>query len=217
MKVIGIGFLRTGTTSLKMALERLGYGPCYHMRVINAEPWRAADWLSAARDTAATDWDHIFVGYESTVGSPCTLFWRTLAGRYSDAKFILTVRDPYDWYDSASATIARFFAAGQTGAAPAVHSASGLQLNAQQDLDDLQQLALSAEFGDDPTDRNRVVARFRQHISEVRACLPATRLLVFRVADGWAPLCGFLAAPEPADQFPQENDRETFQRRQGWR
>ena len=31
LKVVGAGFGRTGTLSLKTALERIGFGPCYHM------------------------------------------------------------------------------------------------------------------------------------------------------------------------------------------
>lgn len=210
MKVVGVGFLRTGTTSLTLALDRLGYGPCYHMRMLNAQPWRAADWIAAAQDGASADWDQIFAGYESTVGSPATTFWRELVDRWPDVKVILTVRPPGDWYDSAAHTIARALVPGSS----AERSQADCRTSDAQLLEELQRLIWEREFGGRFADREHAIAAFELHISAVKAYIPADRLLVYHVSDGWQPLCAFLDVPVPDVPFPRENDREAFQRRQ---
>jgi hypothetical protein len=218
MQIVGVGFLRTGTTSLTLALERLGYGPCYHMRVLNAEPWRAADWAAAAQDPETADWDVIFAGYQSTVASPGAVFWREIIDAYPAAKVILTIRDQQDWYDSAASTIAWALAPPL----PAAPTPSDHQGREHDYLEDVQRLAQEHEFGGQSADRDQAVAVFEQHIAAVRAYVPADRLLVFDIRDGWAPLCAFLGVAAPAEPFPWENDRDTFRQRQatgppGWR
>ncbi|MFC6931014.1 sulfotransferase family protein [Actinomadura yumaensis] len=104
MKVIGAGFGRTGTASLKQALEILGYGPCYHMSEVIAQPHRVRQWLDVGEGRSA-GWDTIFAGYASTLDWPAAAYWRELAEHYPDAKVVLTVRDAERWYDSVSATI----------------------------------------------------------------------------------------------------------------
>src|SRR5690348_10244023 len=106
MRVIGVGFGRTGTASLKVALERLGVAPCYHMYDVIEEPARARAWLAAA-EGGKPDWDEIFAGYAATVDWPGAAFWRELLATYPQAKVILTVRDPQRWYDSTRQTIFR--------------------------------------------------------------------------------------------------------------
>ncbi|MGW1062080.1 sulfotransferase family protein [Micromonospora rubida] len=209
LDVIGAGFLRTGTTSLKLALERLGYEPSYHMRVLNAEPARAADWLAAARDPGATDWDQIFDGFRSSVGSPGTAFWRQIVDANPEAKVVLTVRDPQSWYDSTASTIKH------TPASPALvrlltwgRAKSGDSL-----LEEAQQM-LSEREGSQFTDREEALAAFQRHVDAVRAYVPPERLLIFNVREGWGPLCAFLGRPEPTEPFPVENDRASFRRRQ---
>src|SRR5205823_9836295 len=48
MKVIGVGVGRTGTLSLKAALERVGFGPCFHMRNVLDHRDRLPLWEAAA-------------------------------------------------------------------------------------------------------------------------------------------------------------------------
>jgi hypothetical protein len=209
VQIVSVGFLRTGTTSLTLALERLGYGPCYHMRVLNAEPWRAADWVAEAQDPELAGWDRIFAGFESTVGSPGTAFWREIIDAYPSAKVILTVRDPRDWYDSAARTIS------QALAPPIPFRLLTWRRPRRRDfLDEIQRLARDREGGGHFADADQAIAVFEQHIAAVRAYVPAGRLLVFDVREGWAPLCSFLGVPEPAEPFPRENTRATFRRRQ---
>ncbi|MEO3870156.1 sulfotransferase family protein [Nonomuraea sp. B12E4] len=103
---MGAGFGRTGTASLKAALELLGYGPCYHMSVVIAEPYRVRQWLEVG-EGRSRDWDTVFTGFRSALDWPAAAYWRELAEHYPDAKVVLTVRDPQRWWDSVSATIFR--------------------------------------------------------------------------------------------------------------
>ena len=100
MKVIGAGFGRTGTMSLKVALETLGFDPCYHMTEVFAHPDHAGFWISAWREEPA-DWDGILGEYEAAVDWPACTFYEELMERNPDAKVILSVRDPSElpWKD----------------------------------------------------------------------------------------------------------------------
>jgi hypothetical protein len=104
VRVIGAGFGRTGTLSLKAALERLGFGPCYHMVEFIRRPQDAGRWISALRGEPV-DWPAIFGTYGATTDWPACTFWRELADAYPDAKVVLTVRDPERWWQSVSSTL----------------------------------------------------------------------------------------------------------------
>src|SRR5262245_33965776 len=104
LELIGAGLGRTGTLSLKAALERIGYRPCYHMIEVLTAPERAQHWLGRAQD-GTHDWDTIFAGYRATVDWPAAAFWRELLVRYPDAKVLLSRRDADRWYDSVMNTI----------------------------------------------------------------------------------------------------------------
>ena len=104
LKIIGPGFGRTGTKSLKIALDQLGFGPCHHMHEVRDNPEQLPAWENAARG-GRCDWEAMFSGYVAQVDWPGARYWRELAARYDEAKVILTVRDPELWYDSMSKTI----------------------------------------------------------------------------------------------------------------
>jgi hypothetical protein len=104
LKVVGAGFGRTGTLSLKSALERLGFGPCYHMMEVFSRPEHIAMWHRLAFEHAM-DWDEVFRGFQATVDWPAARWWREIAAHYPDAKVLLSVRDPEAWYKSMSDTI----------------------------------------------------------------------------------------------------------------
>ena len=107
LRIIGAGFGRTGTSSMKIALEHLGFGPCHHMFEVRDNPQLLPHWEKVA-DGQPQDWDEAFAGYRSQIDWPGARVWRELAGHYPDAKVILTVRDPDEWYDSMSATVIPF-------------------------------------------------------------------------------------------------------------
>src|SRR5918998_1221530 len=77
--VIGAGFGRTGTASLKVALEHLGLGPCHHMFEVVAHPELLPRWerVVAGEDV---DWDEVLEGYRSTVDWPGCTYWRGVEG-----------------------------------------------------------------------------------------------------------------------------------------
>src|SRR5829696_4202978 len=108
LKVIGAGFGRTGTLSLREALVRLGFSPCDHMLENFEHPERFALWHDAFRRKQAgepIDWRPLLAGYRAIVDWPGAYFWRELIAAHPDAKVILTVRDPSRWYESCLATI----------------------------------------------------------------------------------------------------------------
>ncbi len=196
LKLIGAGLGRTGTLSLKLALERLGYGPCYHMAELLMDAARAPSWVRAA--DGQSDWESIFFGYAATVDYPGCTFWRELAEFYPSAKVLLTVRDADRWFDSTQKTI---FSATMTTPLSATL------------LKEFFDKTVWKDFGDRIHDRQFMVAAFRQHNAAVERAIPKDRLLVYEVEQGWTPLCEFLGVPVPGAPFPCVNTSEEYQQR----
>jgi hypothetical protein len=215
LTVIGAGLPRTGTTSTKAALERLGFGPCYHMFEIMTNPDHADRWLPVAADPTTVDWGHVFAGYRSTQDWPASHFWRELADTYPEAKVLLTVRDADTWFPS----LRRLLTEGpgsvvdrETGAPPAGPAATMFKLRPLLTMIGQAYFGTDWSPGEDLIDRDAVVAAYHRHIETVRAAVPADRLLVFDVRQGWEPLCEFLAVPVPDEPFPRLNDAEWMAR-----
>lgn len=212
LKVIGAGFGRTGTASLKAALELLGIGPCYHMSEVIGRPERVALWDGIARGQAA-DWPLVFAGYRATVDWPGCAFYEQLMVVYPDAKVLLTVRDPERWYESVRATIyrTREIARGlsQDDSSPQPVLPPELR-HARM----VTELIWKQTFDDRFEDRDYALAVFHRHTEQVKQHVPPERLLVYEVREGWEPLCAFLGVAVPESQpFPALNDREAFQAR----
>lgn len=199
LRIIGAGFGRTGTSSLKIALEQLGYGRCYHFRNMLAD-WHAPRWR-AILSGEPPDWESMFRGYSSTADFPCAGFYRQLAAHYPRAKVILSTRDVADWYRSTRDTLLPLRRALPTWLPP-----FGLIARVTDGL--LWQGAFEGRFDD----REYMIARYARHLAEVRAAIPADRLLVFDVREGWEPLCAFLGVPVPAAPFPRVNDAAHMRR-----
>jgi hypothetical protein len=196
MDVIGAGFGRTGTLSLKVALEQLGLGPCLHMVPLLEDPERSALFRKAAEG----DIDSLPLaidGFRSTVDWPGTYFWRDLVARYPGAKVVLTVRDPGKWYDSAERTIYA-----------AMHR-SGLALDADVAAM-IRETVWDGTFQGRFADRATAIRIYEEHNEAVRREVDPARLLEFEVAQGWEPLCDFLGVPVPATEFPRLNDSAAF-------
>ena len=206
IKVIGAGFGRTGTLSTKGALEHLGLGPCYHMMEVINRPENADAWYNAAQTDPVggeADWADILTGYSSCVDWPACHFWRPLSEFYPDAKVILTLRDEDAWWNSISNTIFPGFQNKD-----AVYDKDRLRTRRMS-----KDLIVNKVFGGNLTDKEHALAIYRRNIEEVKANLPAERLLVFDVAEGWAPLCAFLGLPVPDVPFPRTNNTQEFQER----
>jgi hypothetical protein len=197
LKVVGAGYGRTGTMTLKLALEQLGFGPCHHMVEVLADPAeRAAPWEAAA-DGKPVDWDAVFDGYNSCVDWPGATFYRQLAAKYPDAKVILTTRDPDEWFKSTQATI---FARPMSEDSDNVWGRMVAKV-------------IGRLFDHDMHDKDRLIAQFNRHNDEVRAAIPADRLLDYEVSQGWEPLCAFLGVDVPDGPMPKANTTEEFQSR----
>lgn len=201
LAVIGAGFGRTGTLSLKGALEQLGFGPCYHMVEVIEHPEHVDFWQRAAAGDQV-DWDEIPASYRAAVDWPACNFYAPLAARYPEAKVILTVRDPERWYRSACRTIFPRITRPLAEDHPAWPRAR-MQ----------RRIVIEQALGGDIADRAHVLRAFRHHIEEVRRAIVPERLLVYRVADGWEPLCRFLGRPVPDAPLPHVNSTDDFRLR----
>ena len=201
LKVIGAGFGRTGTLSLKIALERIGFGPCYHMMEVFPRPDHVARWHRLAFEQSM-DWDEIFRGFHATVDWPAARWWREIAAHFPEAKVLLSVRDPEAWYKSVTDTIY------QPMKSPAPDGAPEL-VRLQSEM--ARKAILSETFDNRFEDKAHAIEVFKRHTQEVRDAIDPARLLVFDVREGWGPLCRFLEVPVPDEPFPRLNDTATIQ------
>jgi Sulfotransferase domain len=195
--VIGAGVGRTGTRSLKLALNQLGFGPCHHMEeVLHHMPVQVPLWSTAV--DGRPDWDTIYRGYKSAVDWPTAGFFRQLIKVYPGARFVLTHRTPEKWVESFSSTIYKLLA-DRHQAPPEVRV--WLEM-----VDKV--VAMSGFPGG--LEREALMKAFVAHNEAVKATIPPSQLLVYEVKEGWGPLCRFLDVPEPVDPFPRTNAREEF-------
>ena len=201
LKVVGAGFGRTGTLSLKIALERIGFGPCYHMMEVFPRPEHVARWHRLAFEQSM-DWDEIFRGFHATVDWPAARWWREIAAHFPEAKVLLSVRDPEAWYKSVTDTIY------QPMKSPAPDGAPEL-VRLQSEM--ARKAILSETFDNRFEDKAHAIEVFQKHNQAVRDAIDPARLLVFDVREGWGPLCRFLEVPVPDEPFPRLNDTATFQ------
>jgi len=194
VKVIGAGFGRTGTLSLRAALCELGFGPCHHMLDVAADPALEGKWLAKARGDDI-GWAEILGGYASIVDWPGCFYWEELMATFPHAKAILTIRDPAAWYASATGTI---------------HALA--QAHGHRDQPGMSDLIIwHGTFGGRFADRNHAISVFEEHNRRVTSTIPPGRLLVYDVRAGWEPLCAFLGADVPSGtRFPHVNDRMSF-------
>ena len=206
LKVIGAGLGRTGTLSLKVALEELGFAGCYQMTEVLARPGHAQVWDAAARGEPV-DWEVLFRGYQATVDWPGCNFYQDFLRLYPDAKVILSVRDPERWYDSARQTIyyvRHAFPSWVTSLIPGMRHLGRM----------LDRLIWDGMFDGRFEDKAHAIGVFNRHNEEVKRAVPADRLLVYEVREGWGPLCSFLGVPIPEGKpFPHLNDVTEFRTR----
>lgn len=192
LKIIGAGFGRTGTLSLKLALEKLGFGPCHHMMEVFQNP-ESVDWWIDAAD-GKPDWEKIFRGYNAAVDWPSCTFYAELADAYPDAKVILTERDAEAWFRSTQATI---FPAEMHADTPAP-------------FQEMFRKVISDLFDGQIRDHDRTIDVFKAHNAAVRERISPERLLVYEVTQGWEPLCEFLDVDVPEETMPKVNSTEEF-------
>jgi Sulfotransferase domain len=203
LKVIGAGFGRTGTMSMKFALEQLGYNQTHHMISVMHDEQQRQYWHDIAMGKQP-DWDAVFDGFEASVDFPSCSYYQDLLAHYPDARVVLTVRDPDRWYRSASDTI---YAIGKATPRWARKFIPSIRQNAQM----VNGTVWNRVFQDRFEDEAYAKQVFRDYIEQVKSHVPADRLLVFEVSQGWGPLCAFLGKEIPDTPFPNVNDSEQFQ------
>lgn len=192
LKVIGAGFGRTGTDSMREALTILGFGPCHHMVEVIENDEQTRLWRGLAKG-GAPDWTRLFEGYTSSVDWPSAFYWRDLIRVYPDAKVILTWRTAESWWESFEKTI--------------------LAVIAKSEDPDTLGIALIAKqvFGGRPHDRDHAIAVYEANVKAVQETVPPERLLVYKLGDGWTPLCAHLRVPVPDQPYPSRNSTDAFQ------
>lgn len=198
LRVVGAGLGRTGTHSLKLALEQLLGGPCYHMLEVFQRPEDIPVWQLAAEGNPP-DWADFLSGYRATVDWPASAFWRELAATNPEAIVLLSVRDPDEWWTSAKHTI--FDAIRREP--PADDAIASAQLRMINTL-------LQERFTRNWSDEDTAKAAYERHNQQVRALTPPEQLVEWAPSDGWRPLCAALKLPVPDEPFPHVNTTAEF-------
>jgi hypothetical protein len=199
VRVVGAGLGRTGTNSLRLALEQLLGAPCYHMMVVSDRPQDVDVWWAAVRGEMP-DWSTFPAGFGALVDWPSAAFWRELAAAHPDALVLLSVRESAEaWWRSVERTLV------PTMTAPIPADRPGLARQRQM----VRELVAST-FTPDLADAEAAMAAYERHNAEVRATVPPQRLLEWRAGDGWQPICDALGLPVPSQPFPHSNTTADF-------
>jgi hypothetical protein len=194
LKVVGAGLGRTGTNSLKLALERLLGEPCYHMIEVFGHPEHVGMWHQAALGDMP-DWNELFAGYGASVDWPAAAYWEPESEAFPDALILLSTRDSESWWRSCNNTIFQVFQ------------------RADQNMPDDWTAMVTEMFGrfaGGPLEKDTAIAAFERHNDHVRATAPPDRLLEWHPGDGWEPICRALGVDVPDEPFPHVNTTEDF-------
>lgn len=205
LKVIGAGFGRTGTLSLKGALVTLGFVKTHHMENVMSDGRQIDLWHDIAFGKPP-QWDAVFDGYQAAVDFPSSAYYKELLAQYPDARVVLTVREFDSWYKSAASTI---YAVGITFP----NWLKVLVPRFGKTFEMVDRAIWHGVFDGRFEDKDHVREVFEQHIEQVKAHVPANQLLVYQVKEGWQPLCEFLGCDVPVEDFPHLNDTAAFQNR----
>jgi len=209
VKVIGVGFGRTGTMSLKAALEQLGAGPCFHMieMIMGERSERDLPYWQQAAAGEAVHWRAAFDGWESTVDWPAAACWREICAAFPEAPVLLNVRDFEPWYRSMENTIR----------AAKVTPPEALEQDANRPLPDprlwgvIDALLWEGDFQSRFEDKAWVRQMYDDRIEEITATIAPERLTVWTLGeDGWEPLAAMLGVDAPDEPFPRLHDTAEF-------
>jgi hypothetical protein len=194
VRVVGAGLGRTGTHSLKLALEQLLGGPCYHMMEVFGRPDDVPKWQRAV-DGDPGPWEDLVAGFSAAVDWPASAFWKSISEAYPDSVILLSTRSSADaWYQSATDTIFEVMRRGGTPDPAWNRMVTGLL----------------GQFSPDLNDPVATKAAYERHNAEVRATAPPERLVDWRPGDGWEPICAALGVPVPDTPFPHVNTTDEF-------
>lgn len=211
IKIIGAGFPRTGTNTLRESLEMLGYKKAYHMKQLLVHPENLHYWTTL-KNTGTTNWEKLYNGYEATVDFPCYPWYKEHMKQYPDAKIILSIR-PFDkWHESVYSTIwqsANPSESQKSEMAKKLHNNPKLQ-SVMKCVGFVKEMIMDNHFQGKFLDKVFAEKIFNKHIDDVKAYVPTEKLLVYEVTEGWAPLCKFLNVSEPDEPLPHTNKKEDF-------
>lgn len=199
LQIIGAGFGRTGTNSLKTALEILGYKPCYHLFELKENPDHVAFW-NKANSGNNVNWESFFKSYNATVDWPAAAFVTELNSTFRNSKVILTIRDPEEWYESAKNTIFKGMANWKRIENP----------ETKERMKMANSIILNGIFSGKYENKSHCINVFKKHIENMRKTIKPEKLLEFNVSEGWEPLSKFLEQKVPNTPFPHTNTRESF-------
>ena len=194
LQVVGAGVGRTGTHSLKLALETLLGGTCHHMVEVFAHPDEVPVWTNAI-DGRPVDWGELMKGYTAQVDWPGASFWPELSAANPDALVILSLREPDSWFTSCSDTI---------------FAGMGVMVEGGDEWMKALVRLFNERFSDQIDDRAAMTAAFERHNEAVRTTIPAERLLEWTASDGWEPICERLGLAVPDEPFPKVNTTAEF-------
>lgn len=211
IKIIGAGFPRTGTNTLRESLQKLGYVKTYHMKNLLVHPENLHYWTTL-RATGTTDWDALYDGCQATVDFPCYPWYKEHMKQYPDAKVILSLRPFEKWYDSLYSTIwqaqnppeeQKIEMGKKVAADPRLQSVMKVMQFAKEAM-------MEDHFQGRFLDKTFMEEVYNKHNEEVKNYVPANKLLVIDVSEGWEPLCQFLGISVPEEPLPHTNKREDF-------
>jgi hypothetical protein len=195
MQVVGAGLGRTGTHSLKVALEKLIGAPCYHMLEVFGHPDHMAIWRRAAVGEAV-DWEQLLEGYDAIVDWPGASFWHEMSDVFPDSIILLSTRSDADaWWQSASRTIFEIL----HGSVPETD-----------EFHAMWKAIADNRFTERTDDRDAAIAAYEAHNADVRATADPARLVEWQPGDGWQPLCAALGVAVPDEPFPHLNTTDDF-------
>jgi hypothetical protein len=199
LRAIGVGLPRTGTTSLAVALEILGFGPCHNMDDIFRDSNRTLKFIPAY-NREKVDFHELMKGYGSTVDVPTADFYKEICQAYPNAKVILTVRDSDEkWFESFQNTI------GSIATSNFYYFCVYLIRNLRLQYLLGRKIFANWESRYDEVDPSMHDKHNKRIINENKD----GEVLVFNVKEGWAPLCKFLGVNIPENiPFPHINDAD---------
>lgn len=204
LRVVGSGLGRTGTKSLKAALEQLLGGPCYHMVECFERSEDPPRWRTAMQGEPVA-WDELLDGYVAAVDWPAAACWKELAEHYPDALVLHSERPADEWFRSADRTIFEGFK----------HPREEWDEPGTNPWWDMAITMFEQRFTPDFLDRDAAMAAVEAWNDDVRCSAPADRLLVWQPGDGWEPICAALDLPVPDVAFPHTNTTAEFREMTG--
>lgn len=211
LQILGSGLGRTGTMSLKFALEELSQAPCFHMVELMKDTSRLP-LLKRGAKTGHTDWSAFFAGYHSSVDYPGCLFLPEILSQNPRLKVIHTTRDPEAWYDSVARTIYRGVPQGPRDVLRLIWNA--VRFKEFRRVAPVfmfnDKLIWKGQFEGKFKDKAFAIEVFQRHEAKIRSLVPNSQLLIYRIEEGWEPLCRFLQVPIPELPFPKTNQRDAF-------